>query len=162
MWLPGQVTMMRFKSQQDADEFQKQITQAALRWGRPVWWYDWRQPFEKLQITGATCFVLKFKIGYVGVTAAHVVKEIFKARQCTPSLDCRIQLMSLFLPLAVIDMNDDLDRYVYYFRTASPRFGSATVRCFYSMASTRWLDRSANADPTCRLPGMLAGHRLRG
>ena len=103
------MAVMRFRSQQNADEFQKQITQAALRWGRPVWWYDWGQPFEKLEITGATCFVLKFKARYVGVTAAHVVKEILKARQYTPSLDCRIQLTPLYLPLAVIDMNDDLD-----------------------------------------------------
>jgi len=77
------MAVMRFRSQQDADEFQKQIAQAALRWGRPVWWYDWGQPFEKLEITGATCFVLKFKARYVGVTAAHVVKEILKARQYT-------------------------------------------------------------------------------
>ena len=100
---------MRFSSPEDADAFQNQIIRAALRWSCPVWWYDWQQPFEQLKITGASCFVLKTKSRYVSVTAAHVIHAIFKKRQHTPALDCRINLTPLFLPLAVIDMNDDLD-----------------------------------------------------
>jgi hypothetical protein len=100
---------MRFKSQQDADEFQKQITQAALRWGRPIWWCDWQRPFAELNIKGASCFVLKFTDRCVGVTAAHVICELFAARQVTASLDCRIQLTPLNLLYTLIDMNDQLD-----------------------------------------------------
>jgi hypothetical protein len=100
---------MRFKSQQDADEFQKQIAQTALRWGRPIWWYDWQRPFEELNITGASCFVLKFKDRYVGVTAAHVVRALSEARRVTASLDCRTQLTPLNPLYALIDMNDELD-----------------------------------------------------
>ncbi len=100
---------MPFKSQEDVDAFRKQITQAALRWARPVWWYDWQKRFEQLKITGATCFVLKFKTRYVGVTAAHVIKELLEARRYTPSLDCRLQLMPFNLLNAIIDINDDLD-----------------------------------------------------
>ena len=42
---------MPFHSVEDADEFIKQITQTALRWVRPIWWYDWQRPFERLKIT---------------------------------------------------------------------------------------------------------------
>jgi hypothetical protein len=72
---------MLFKSQEDKDAFCKQIAQVSLRWGRPIWWYDWQQPFERLRITGASCFVLGFKTGYIGVTAAHVVNQLFEARR---------------------------------------------------------------------------------
>jgi hypothetical protein len=100
---------MQFKSQQDAYEFQDQISQIGLRWGRPIWWYDWQRPFEELKITGASCFVLRFKDRCVGVTAAHVVRELLSARRGTASLDCRITLTPLNLLNAVIDWNEQLD-----------------------------------------------------
>jgi len=102
-------TAMRFRSQEDADEFQKEITQAALRWGRPIWWYDWQQPFEQLSISGASCFVLRSKTRCFGVTAAHVVEAIMEARSRTASLDCRIGLMPLYLPAVIIDWDRKLD-----------------------------------------------------
>jgi hypothetical protein len=69
------MTAIPFKSPEDRDAFLEQITKAALSWVRPIWWYDWQQPFEALKITGASCFVLKFKVRYVGL-AAHVFNEL--------------------------------------------------------------------------------------
>jgi hypothetical protein len=103
------MTKIPFKSQQDMDAFRAQITKAALSWVRPIWWYDWQQPFEALTITGASCFVLKFKTRYVGVTAAHVFNQLFATRRHTASLDIRLQLTPLNLLNAVIDTNDDID-----------------------------------------------------
>src|SRR6266849_62471 len=103
------MTAIPFKSQEDMDAFREQITKAALSWVRPIWWYDWRQPFEALKITGASCFVLQFKTRYVGVPAAHVFNALFATRRHTASLDIRLQLTPLNLLHAVIETNDDLD-----------------------------------------------------
>jgi hypothetical protein len=125
---------MPFNSAEDADEFCKQITQVGLQWGRPIWWYDWQQPFEKLKITGASCFVLRFKTGYIGVTAAHVVNELFRARRHTPSLACLIQLTHLNILNVIIDMNDNLD--IATFRISEKQVQSSGVQALD--VSTEW------------------------
>jgi hypothetical protein len=119
---------MPFKSEDDANDFIKQITEAALRWCQSIWWYNWQQPFEKLKITGASCFVLKFKTRYIGVTAAHVVKELLEARRYTASLDCRLQLIPFNLLYAVIDMNDDLD--IATFSISEQKVQDAGIQAF--------------------------------
>jgi hypothetical protein len=119
---------MPFNSAKDADELYKQIAQTGLQWCRPIWWYDWQQPFEKLKITGASCFVLRFKTGYVGVTAAHVVNELLKARRCTPSLACLIQLTHFNILNAIIDANDKLD--IATFRISEEQVRSSGVQAF--------------------------------
>ena len=128
----------------------KQITEAALRWGRPIWWYDWQQPFEKLKITGASCFVLKFKTRYVGVTAAHVVRELLEARRYTPSLDCRLQLMPFNLLHAVIDLNDDLD--IATFSISEQQVQNAGAQAFD--VSVKW---PADTIITPQMPIQLVG-----
>jgi len=110
------------------DEFYKHITQTGLQWGRPIWWYDWQQPFEKLKITGASCFVLRFKTGYIGVTATHVVNELFKARQHTASLACLIQLTHLNILNAIIDADNELD--IATFRISEEKVRSSGVHAF--------------------------------
>jgi hypothetical protein len=147
---------MPFNSAEDADEFCKQITQAGLRWGRPIWWYDWQKPFEKLKITGASCFVLRFKTGFIGVTAAHVENQLLKTRRYTASLDRRLQLTPFNLLYAVIETNDDLD--IATFRISEgAKLRCPSIRCLGSMAS-RDTDRAAGANPTGRLSRMPAGN----
>jgi hypothetical protein len=125
---------MPFNSAEDADEFCKQITQTALQWARPIWWYDWQQPFEKLKITGASCFVLRFKTAYIGVTAAHVVNQLLEARRYTASLDCRLQLTPFNLLYTVIETNDDLD--IATFRISEEQVRSSGVQAFD--VSAKW------------------------
>ncbi len=122
------MVQMLFKSQEDVDGFRKQIAQAALQWGRPIWWYDWQQPFESLKITGASCFVLRFKSWYIGVTAAHVVNQLFETRRRTPSLACLIQLTHFDLLSAIIDTNDDLD--IATFRISEEQVRNSGVQAF--------------------------------
>jgi hypothetical protein len=100
---------MRFKSQEGANEFQRQIIEAARRWTRPIWWYDSQHPFERLKITGASFFVLKSRAKYIGITAAHVIQGIVESRQRTPALHCRIGHMPLYVPMVITDMDEDLD-----------------------------------------------------
>jgi hypothetical protein len=61
------------------------------------------------EIVGASCFVLRFATGLVGVTAAHVIREYQKAKAATPSLVCQLHLMPFDLDGALVDINDDLD-----------------------------------------------------
>jgi hypothetical protein len=124
----GMPPAIPFKSQDDMDAFLQQITKAALNWVRPIWWYDWRQPFEALKITGASCFVLKFETRYVGVTAAHVLNELFATRRHTASLDIRLQLTPLNLLNAVIETNDDLD--IATFAVSEQQVGDSGVQPF--------------------------------
>jgi hypothetical protein len=65
---------------------------------------------------------------YVGVTAAHVVKELLKARRCTPSLACLIQLTHFNILNAIIDANDKLD--IATFRISEEQVRSSGVQAF--------------------------------
>jgi hypothetical protein len=125
---------MPFNSAEDADEFCNQITHTSLQWARPICWYDWQQPFEKLKITGASCFVLSFKTRYIGVTAAHVVNKLLEARRYTPSLACLIQQTHFNILNAIIDMNDDLD--IATFRISEEQVRSSGVQAFD--VSAKW------------------------
>src|SRR5260221_426966 len=98
----------QFKRKEEADAFRETIYSAGLRYGRPICWHDNGKPFPK-DVTGASCFFLRFSTGYVGVTAAHVVREYQRARTATASLVCQLHLMPFNLEGALIDIDDTLD-----------------------------------------------------
>src|SRR6516165_6786422 len=100
--------LFRFMTTEDANAFLEEIAAAGLRYARPICWHDNAKTFPKA-IVGASCFVLRFATGLVGVTAAHVVREFQKAKGTTPSLVCQLHLMSLDLNGALIDIDDGLD-----------------------------------------------------
>jgi hypothetical protein len=98
----------QFRTMEEADAFRKTIWDSGLRFGRPIVWHDNNQRFPK-DVTGASCFFLRLKSGYVGVTAAHVVRQFQTAKATTPSLVCQLHLMPFDLEGALIDINDDVD-----------------------------------------------------
>jgi hypothetical protein len=97
-----------FKTEEDANAFRREIAAAGLRYARPICWHDNNRTFPK-EIIGASCFILRFSTGLVGVTAAHVVRAFQKAMAATPSLVCQLHLMPFDLDGALIDIDDDLD-----------------------------------------------------
>ena len=103
------MSVMPFRTHADEREFLRQFRGMALRWCYAIWWYDWQQSIETFQITGASCFFLKFKAKYVGVTAAHVVRQLLMARRDVPSVVSYIALQPHNVLNTVIDMNDDID-----------------------------------------------------
>ncbi len=98
----------QFKTKAEADAFRETIYLVGLRYGRPICWHDNNKPFPK-EVTGASCFFLQFSTAYIGVTAAHVVREYQRARTVTPSLVCQLYLMAFDLEGALIDIDDAVD-----------------------------------------------------
>ena len=98
----------QFKTKEEADAFRETIYLAGLRYGRPICWHDDDKPFPK-DVTGASCFFLRFSTANIGVTAAHVVRQYQRARTAIPSLICQLHLMPFNLEGALIDTDDTLD-----------------------------------------------------
>ena len=119
-------TDFRFKTKEDADAFRETIYAAGLRYGRPIYWHDREQAFPK-RITGASCFFLRFSGAYVGVTAAHVVREYQMALNSIGSLVCQLYLEPFDLDGALIDIDDEID--------------IAT----FSISERQWKETSSNA-----------------
>lgn len=72
--------LFRFMTTEDANAFREEIAAAGLRYARPICWHDNNKVFPK-EIVGASCFVLRFATGLVGVTAAHVSGSIRRRRR---------------------------------------------------------------------------------
>lgn len=98
----------QFKTKEEADAFHETIASAGLRYARPIFWHDNNKPFPK-EVTGASCFFLRSSTTYIGVTAAHVVREYQKTRAATQSLVCQLHLMPFNLEGALIDIDDTVD-----------------------------------------------------
>lgn len=98
----------QFKSEEEANAFRETIYTAGLKFCRPIYWHDNAKPFPK-EVTGASCFFIRFSTIYVGVTAAHVVREYQRAKAITPTLVCQLYLMPFNLEGALIDIDDAID-----------------------------------------------------
>jgi hypothetical protein len=138
-----------FKTEEDANAFREQIAAASLRYARPICWHDNNKVFPK-EIVGASCFVLRFATGLVGVTAAHVIREYQKAKAATPSLVCQLHLMPFDLDGALIDIDDDLDIATF---AISERQLKTTLTDAFDV-SARWpLDDIVKPDASIQLIG---------
>jgi hypothetical protein len=134
---------------EDANAFLEEIAAAGLRYARPICWHDNAKTFPKA-IVGASCFVLRFATGLVGVTAAHVVREFQKAKGTTPSLVCQLHLMSLDLNGALIDIDDGLD--IATFAISEQELRKTLTDAFD--VSARWpLDGIVKPDASIQLIG---------
>jgi hypothetical protein len=89
---PASGAAFRFRTEDEAKAFRETIYEAGLRYARPICWHDNALPFPK-EVTGASCFFLRFKAQIVGVTAAHVVREFQRTKAKTPTLVCQLHLM---------------------------------------------------------------------
>jgi hypothetical protein len=141
--------LFRFMTTEDANAFREEIAAAGLRYARPICWHDNNRTFPK-EIVGASCFVLRFATGLVGVTAAHVIREFQKAKAATPSLVCQLHLMPFDLDGALIDIDDDLDIATF---AVSERQLKTTLTDAFDVSS-RWpLDGIVKPDTSIQLIG---------
>ena len=98
----------QFATKEDAAAFRETISKAGLRYGRPIYWHDAARPFPK-DVTGASCFFLRFSTTCVGVTAAHVVRKYLDAKTAVSTLVCQLQMAQFDLEAALIDIDDSQD-----------------------------------------------------
>lgn len=148
--------LFQFMTTEDANAFRGEIAAAGLRYARPICWHDNDKTFPK-EIVGASCFVLRFATGLVGVTAAHVVREFQRAKATTRSLVCQLRLMSFDLDGALIDIDDSLD--IATFAIAEWQLKKTLTDAFD--VSARWpLDGIVKPDASIQLIGYPENIRL--
>lgn len=96
------------RSQEDYDNFLKEIADFTLKVGRPLYWHDAMAPWPRL-IRGASCFTVRTRQRAFGITAAHVVHSFQTDLAETPTLICQIANAELDLRNTVIDYDPNLD-----------------------------------------------------
>src|SRR5476651_201568 len=96
-------------TQQDAlaQSLQEAVLNLALSATAPFYWHEKDTPWPRIT-TGGSCFALRFADLIVGVTAAHVYREMRAAQQSQPTLTVQIGT-SLFSTNTLIDIDDDQD-----------------------------------------------------
>ena len=75
---------------------------------RPLFWTDARAPWPK-RLHGATCFILRFDGGLVGITADHVIKVFEQAERRASGKVAMLRTARLDLTRVLIDRDSDLD-----------------------------------------------------
>jgi hypothetical protein len=89
-------------------EMYREVTDLSVRCARPLIWHDAEQPWPK-RLLGATCFVLRFDVGLIGVTADHVVRAFEDAVVRVPTTVCLLRTARLDLASAMVDRDAELD-----------------------------------------------------
>lgn len=86
----------------------KEVTALTMKVARPLVWHDVRKPWPK-RLVGGTCFILRFRTGLVGVTAAHVIKAFEDARKQAAKIECLLRTVPFDITGAKIAQDDTLD-----------------------------------------------------
>jgi hypothetical protein len=90
-----------------APSVQRAVLNLARSATAPLYWHEKDTPWPR-DVTGGSCFALRFADLIVGVTAAHVYREMRAAQQSQPTLTVQIGT-SLFSTNTLIDIDDDQD-----------------------------------------------------
>lgn len=87
---------------------QLEACQLAMSVARPLFWTDLHVPWPKV-LCGATCFVLRFRDGLIGVTADHVIRAFERAEDEAREIVPMLRTARLDLARALIDRDAELD-----------------------------------------------------
>jgi hypothetical protein len=86
----------------------EEASQLTMEVARPLFWTDARAPWPK-RLHGATCFLLRFDIGLVGITADHVIRAFEQAERRASETVAMLRTARLDLTHALIKRDPDLD-----------------------------------------------------
>ena len=86
----------------------EEASRLTMEVARPLFWTDARTPWPK-RLDGATCFLLRFDKGLVGITANHVVRAFEQAERRAGQTVAMLRTARLDLTGALIDRDSDLD-----------------------------------------------------
>jgi hypothetical protein len=86
----------------------EEASKLTMRVARPLFWTDSRARWPK-RLSGATCFILRFDIGLVGITADHVISAFQRAERRARETVAMLRTARLDLTCALIDRDSDLD-----------------------------------------------------
>jgi hypothetical protein len=86
----------------------EEASQLTMGVARPLFWTDIRAPWPK-RLSGATCFVLRFNVGLIGITADHVIRAFERAAREAHEIVAMLRTARLDLTRALIDRDPELD-----------------------------------------------------
>lgn len=86
----------------------EEASRLTMEVARPLFWTDARAPWPK-RLEGGTCFLLRFDIGLVGITADHVISAFEQAERRASETVAMLRTARLDLTRALIDRDSDLD-----------------------------------------------------
>jgi len=86
----------------------EEVTAHTVKVARPLVWLDVREPWPKL-LLGGTCFIIRFDVGLIGVTADHVIKAFEETRMRNSGIVSLLRTVPIDLMAAIIDRDSNLD-----------------------------------------------------
>ena len=86
----------------------KAVADLTMKVARPLLWYDVRASWPTY-LPGATCFILRFNTGLIGVTADHVITAFEKAKRQAGETVSLLRTAHFDLSGAIIDRDAELD-----------------------------------------------------
>jgi hypothetical protein len=99
----------RARMPSDDDPVFNEITAFTVKVARPLIWHDVRESWPK-RLLGGSCFILRFHVGLIGVTAEHVITA-FEAekKKRGAAIGCLLRTVPFDLTGAIVDRDDELD-----------------------------------------------------
>jgi hypothetical protein len=91
------------------DPLLNEVATLTMKVARPLIWHDVRQSWPKRWL-GGTCFILRFDVGLIGITAEHVITafEAEKEKQGA-AIRCLLRTVPFDLTGAIVDRDVELD-----------------------------------------------------
>jgi hypothetical protein len=93
---------------QDFALFQKAVADLTMKVARPLIWHDVRESWPK-RLLGATCFILRFDAGLIGVTAEHVIRAFEEAQKQGGETVSPPRTVHFDLTGSIVDRDAELD-----------------------------------------------------
>jgi hypothetical protein len=95
--------------QSDNDSFLCEVANLTMNVARPLVWYDVREPWPK-RLLGGSCFILRFNMGLIGVTAEHVITAFeTEKKKRGAAIGCLLRTVPFDLTGAIVDRDIELD-----------------------------------------------------
>src|ERR1700687_147899 len=85
-----------------------EVAALTMKVARSLLWHDVREPWPK-RLPGASCFILRFNSGLVGVTAGHVITAFEEARRQVGQIVSFLRTVRFDLANSIIDRDAKLD-----------------------------------------------------
>src|SRR5262245_10847334 len=86
-----------------------EVASFTMKLATPLTWHDLRESWPK-RLLGGSCFILRFDVGPIGVTAEHVVTAFETEREKRgAATGCLLRTVPFDLPGAIVDREAELD-----------------------------------------------------
>jgi hypothetical protein len=93
----------------DDDPLLNAVATFTMKVARPLIWHDDRESWPKL-LLGGSCFILRFNVGLIGVTADHVIAAFETEKEKRgAAISCLLRTVPFDLTGAIIDRDAELD-----------------------------------------------------